>query len=323
MLKRKQIGYNMSLLRKILVAFRGRHRYHYNDIVVRHSIFDAQQLIKDYLSSDKPCMIARFGSVELQSIVDYLYPATFKNILPFVKGKIPSWGYAPSTIRTMRINAGFFPPTKKMLNRFGNLMLNSMKEVDMIGSWRLEEECVVDMMPNAIRVPLPDLEPYYFSRPWTTALEGKKVLIIHPFEDSICKQYTIYDKLFADKQMTPQYDLLTIKAVQSIAGNKPEEYNDWFEALDWMKSEVDKLDFDIAIIGCGAYGFPLAAYIKQIGKKAIHLGGAVQYLFGIRSNAAEQNPQLKLLMNEYWVYPSTEETPKGIEKVEDSRYWKK
>ena len=156
-----------------------------------------------------------------------------------------------------------------------------------------------------------------------TALEGKKVLIIHPFEDSICKQYAIYDKLFADKQMTPQYDLLTIKAVQSVAGNKPEEFNDWFEALDWMKSEVDKLDFDIAIIGCGAYGFPLAAYIKQIGKKAIHLGGAVQYLFGIRSNAADQNPRLKPLMNEYWVYPSQEETPKGIEKVEDSRYWKK
>lgn len=313
----------MSLLRKILVLIRGNHRFRYEDNVVRHSTLDTQQLIKDHLSRDKPCMIARFGSVELQSIVDYLYPATLKNILPFVKGQIPSWGYAPSTIRTMRINAGFFPPTKKMLNRFGTLMLDSMKEVDMIGSWRLEEECVVDMMPNAIRVPLPDLEPYYFSNPWTTALEGKKVLIIHPFEDSICKQYAIYDKLFADKQMTPQYDLLTIKAVQSVAGNKPEEFNDWFEALDWMKSEVDKLDFDIAIIGCGAYGFPLAAYIKQIGKKAIHLGGAVQYLFGIRSNAADQNPRLKPLMNEYWVYPSQEETPKGIEKVEDSRYWKK
>ena len=29
------------------------------------------------------------------------------------------------------------------------------------------------------------------------------------------------------------------------------------------------------------------------------------------------------LMNEYWVYPSQEETPEGIEKVENSRYWKK
>lgn len=313
----------MSLLRKILVLLRGNHKYHYNDTVIRLATFDTQQLIKDYLSSDKPCMIARFGSVELQSIVDYLYPATFKNILPFVKGKIPSLGYAPSTKRTMHINAGFFPPTESMLNQFGQLMVDCMKEVDLLGSWRPEEEMVMKYIPNVTRVPLPDLEPYYFDNPWTTVLEGKRVLVIHPFEDTIRKQHARLDKLFADKQMIPHYELLTIKAVQSIAGNKPEGFRDWFEALDWMKKEIDKKDFDIAIIGCGAYGFPLAAYIKQIGKKAIHLGGAVQYLFGIRSNAAEQNPQLKLLMNEYWVYPSTEETPKGIEKVEDSRYWKK
>lgn len=313
----------MRFLRKILVVLKGNHSYHYDDNVVRHSNFDAQQLIKDYLNSDKPCMIARFGSVELQSVVDYLYPATLKNVLPFIKGSIPSWGYAPSTKRTMHINAGFFPPTRSMLNQFGKLMVDCMKEVDLLGSWRLEEDIVMNYMPNVKRVPLPDLEPYYFDNPWTTALEGKRVLIIHPFEDTIRKQHARLDKLFADKQMTPNYELLTIKAVQSIAGNKPEEFNDWFEALDWMKGEIDKKDFDIAIIGCGAYGFPLAAYVKQIGKKAIHLGGAVQYMFGICSNAAEQNPQLKPLMNEYWVYPSAKETPKGIEKVEDSRYWKR
>lgn len=284
---------------------------------------EAQKIIVRLLQSDQPCMIARFGSVELQSVVDYLYPAKCSNIIPFLQGKIPSWGYAPSTIRTMHINAGFFPPTERMLNCFGQLMLDCMKEVDLLGSWRPEEEIVMKNMPNVRRVPLPDLEPYYFDNPWTTALEGKRVLVIHPFEDTIRKQHAHLDKLFVDKQLTPNYELLTIKAVQSIAGNKPKGFYDWFEALDWMKKEIDKLDFEIAIIGCGAYGFPLAAYVKQIGKKAIHLGGAVQYLFGIRSNASEQNPHLKSIMNEYWVYPSQEETPKGIEKVEDSRYWKK
>ena len=313
----------MSVLRKILVVLRGKRRYRYRNDVVNQSTLDAQQLIKKYLNDPAPCMIARFGSVELQSVVDYLHPAECKNIVSFLKGKIPSFGYAPSTKRTMHINAGFFPSTDKMLNRFGDLMVEYMKEVDLLGSWRPEEELVMKYMLNVKRVPLPDLEPYYFENPWTTALEGKRVLVIHPFEDTIRKQHAQLDKLFADKQMTPQYELLTIKAVQSIAGNKPESFNDWFEALDWMKSEIDKQDFDIAIIGCGAYGFPLAAYVKQIGKKAIHLGGAVQYLFGIRSNAAEQNPQLKPLINESWVYPSLEETPKGIEKVEDSRYWKK
>lgn len=321
MLRKKRIGCKMSLLRKILVALRGNRRYYYN--VVSHSNLDAQQLIKEHLIGDKPCMIARFGSVELQSVVDYLYPAKFRNILPFLKGKIPSFGYGPSTMRTMHINAGFFPPTDEMLNRFGALMLDCMKNVDILGGWRPEEAVVLSVMPNVMRIPLPDLEPYYSDTPWMTALEGKKVLVVHPFEDTIRKQYMRLDKLFANKQMTPKYELLTIKAVQSIAGHKPDGFNDWFEALDWMKREIDKLEFDIAIIGCGAYGFPLAAYVKQIGRKAIHLGGAVQYLFGIRSNAAEQNSRLQPMMNEYWVYPSLDETPHGIEKVEDSRYWKK
>ena len=88
-----------------------------------------------------------------------------------------------------------------------------------------------------------------------------------------------------------------------------------------MKKQKKESDFDIAIIGCGAYGFPLAAYIKSIGKQAIHLGGATQYLFGIKSNACEQQLEFKNLMNEYWVRPSMTEKPKNYMNVESGRYW--
>ena len=49
-----------------------------------------------------------------------------------------------------------------------------------------------------------------------------------------------------------------------------------------MKKQIESVEFDIAIIGCGAYGMPLSLFVKDLGKKAIHLGGNVQYLFGIR-----------------------------------------
>lgn len=280
-------------------------------------------LICNMLWAEAPCMISRFGSVELQAVVDYMFPPNVKNAIRYVKGEIPSWGFAPSTKRTMRINAGFFPATKTMLDRFGKIMLECMPIVDILGSWRSEESMVMQYMPQTIRVPLYALEPYYFDNPWTPALEGKKVLVVHPFEDTIRKQHEKgrYEQLFADPRLTPNYELQTLKAVQSIAGNKPAEFDDWFQALDWMKKEIDKRDFDIAIIGCGAYGFPLAAYVKQSGRKAIHLGGATQYLFGIKSNAAEKSKMLSSFINEYWVRPSMMETPNGIEKVENSRYW--
>lgn len=314
----------MNVGKKILVAFKGTRRFKYpeNSIpIVEPS--EAQLLIYQMLLSDKPCMIARFGSVELQAVVDYLNPPTLKNAFRFVRGEVPAWGYAPSTIRTMHINAGFFPASKTMLDLFGRLMLDCMPLVDLLGSWRLEESLVMPYLTQAKRTPLYALEPYYFDNPWTPALEGKKVLVVHPFEDTIRKQHESgrYDHLFADKRLTPNYELQTLKAVQSIAGNKPAEFDDWFQALDWMKSEIDKRDFDIAIIGCGAYGFPLAAHVKQVGKKAVHLGGAVQNLFGIRSNASESNKDLVGLINENWVRPSLLETPKGAEKVENLRYW--
>lgn len=314
----------MEVVRKILIALKGKKSFRYegNHVVLTESS-EAQRLIHGMLLSDEPCMIARFGSVELQAVVDYMFPPTAKNAIRFVKGKIPSWGYAPSTKRTMHINAGFFPTTIPMLDHFGQLMQECMPLVDILGSWRQEEAAVMHYMPQTIRVPLYALEPYYFDNPWTPALEGKKVLVVHPFEDTIRKQHEkgCYELLFADKRLTPNYELQTIKAVQSIAGNKPDKFDDWFQALDWMKSEIDKRDFDIAIIGCGAYGFPLAAHVKQIGKKSVHLGGAAQYLFGIRSNASDNNKHLASFINENWVRPSQAETPKGIEKVENSRYW--
>lgn len=314
----------MKTTRTMLVAFRGKRIFQYQDIDnPMMEVESVQQRIYEMLLVDEPCMIARFGSVELQAVVDYLFPPTLKNAFRFVKGQIPSWGYAPSTRRTMRINAGFFPSTPKMLDRFGQLMLGCMPWVDILGSWRQEEAVVMPYLPNVVRAPLYALEPYYFDNPWTPALEGKKVLVVHPFEDTILKQHEAgrYEHLFSDKRLTPNYELQTLKAVQSIAGNKPAEFDDWFQALDWMKSEIDKRDFDIAIIGCGAYGFPLAAHVKQIGKKAVHLGGAVQNLFGIRSNALESNKNLSGLINENWVRPSLLETPKGAEKVENFRYW--
>lgn len=284
---------------------------------------EVQDLIRQMLLSDDPCMIARFGSVELQAVVDYLNPPTVSNAFRFMKGGIPAWGYAPSTLRTMRINAGFFPATRPMLDRFGKLMIECMPEVDILGCWRLEEAVTVQFMPDVLRTPLYTLEPYYFDNPWTTALEGRKVLVVHPFESTIRKQHAPgrYENLFSDKRLTPCYELQILRAVQSIAGNKPDEFDDWFEALEWMESEMMKMDFDVAIIGCGAYGFPLAAFVKQIGKKAVHLGGSVASLFGIRSNAVEKNKKLLPLVNDLWVRPSQEETPPGIEMVENSRYW--
>jgi len=113
-------------------------------------------------------------------------------------------------------------------------------------------------------------------------------------------------------------NLEVIQAVQTIAGNKDPRFKDWFEALDYMKKEIDKKDFNIALIGCGAYGLPLAAHVKSLGKQAIHIGGGLQLLFGIKGKRWEEHK----LFTKDWIYPLKEDTPQNIKKVEGGCYWK-
>ena len=90
--------------------------------------------------------------------------------------------------------------------------------------------------------------------------------------------------------------------------------------------------YDIAIIGCGAYGFHLAAHVKRSGKKAIHLGGATQLLFGIKGNRWENSMYgvkewglpygfYTNMFNSHWIKPGTEGRPQNAESVEGACYW--
>ena len=127
--------------------------------------------------------------------------------------------------------------------------------------------------------------------------------------------------MFDNLEMLPEFELKTLKAIQTIAGETDDRFSDWFEALEYMRDEAMKIDFDVAIIGCGAYGFPLAAMLKRAGKCAIHMGGATQYLFGIKSKRGENHEFIKSLFNDNWVRPSEKETPKNKNLVEGGCYW--
>lgn len=283
------------------------------------------QLIYDKLMSDDPCMIARFGSTELNAITNYRGIKQYKNhYIDFIKGKSTQWWWNKKGLEEIFTCSGFFPPTPQMVSKFSEMMINDMPLVDILGSWRPQENYFKEELKQASFVNLELLNPYWSKIPWTKALRGKKVLVVHPFAETIKKQYARRELLFKNPEILPEFELKTIKAVQSLGGNN--QFNNWFDALQWMKNEMDKIDYDICLIGCGAYGFPLAAYAKRKGKKAVHLAGALQLLFGIRG-ARWENPHYNetynyaALMNEYWVKPSENEKPQNAQQVEGACYW--
>lgn len=210
-------------------------------------------------------------------------------------------------------------------------MLDDMKYVDLLGSWIPSEGFVNEYMsPKCQRGWLTHLDPYWASQPWTRALKGKRVLVVHPFMETIVQQYEKRAQLFDNPDTLPEFSSLrVIKAVQSIGGES-NGFKDWFEALDWMKAEMDKEEYDVALIGCGAYGFPLAAHAKRTGHKAVHLGGSLQLLFRIKGKrwedpkygfrTAGEGGYRRLLSHEGWVYPLALNKPKTANSVEGGCY---
>lgn len=285
------------------------------------------QLIYNILAGNNPCMISRFGSTELSCLSNYLsVQSGTKDYLGYIKGKVKPWWWESSIILQMKNWSGFFPPTIEKVEQFCKLMLNDIPEVDILGSWLADETLFEDKLKNAAKVRLYTLEPFWSKVPWTRALENKKVLVVHPFKNSILHQYQKRSLIF-NNNLLPQFELKTLQAIQSLGGDT-EQFSDWFQALDYMKSEIEKIDFDICLLGCGAYGFPLAAHIKRLGRKAFHLGGSLQLLFGIKGKRWENpvygkavNLSYPSLFNEHWIRPLEEEKPKNSDKVENSCYW--
>ena len=100
------------------------------------------------------------------------------------------------------------------------------------------------------------------------------------------------------------------------------EFATWFDAYRHMCDRIAGIDFDICLIGAGAYGLPLASFAKKMGKQAIHMGGVTQILFGIKGRRWEQlyADSTGKLFNEHWIRPLASETPTNKDDVEKGCY---
>ena len=273
--------------------------------------------IEDKILSGEPFMVARFGNTELQVLVSVLQERV-EGKSEKSKKRFEEW--FPRLVS----GAGFFPDDETLAENFADVLLSACKETDLLAMWHcdMEDYVISEYMENLELTYLTRIEPWRAKNPWSRALKGKRVLVIHPFEESIKSQYARREKLFENDEILPDFELITLKAVQTIAGMRDERFHDWFEALNYMYQEAMKKEFDIAIIGCGAYGMPLAAMIKKAGKQAIHMGGVTQLLFGIKGKRWMESPTVKMDFNNYWVYPSEKETPIQCKMVENGCYWK-
>ena len=274
---------------------------------------NANERIKEAIQSNKPFMFGRHGSNEILMAFHALM--CDKGITESIDCK---------KLNLSCEHSGFFPIEEEMLHRFNELIIDATEQSDIYGTFRqIAEDYYIKhyLRKDALLTHTNTMDFWRYEEPFTYALKGKKVLVVHYLAEQIEEQYKKRDKLFENQKVLPEFELHTLKAVQTIAGQRDPRFANWFEALDYMYEEIQKIDFDIALLGCGAYGMPLAAKIKKMGKQSIYMGGVLQMLFGIRGKRWDDEPKASALYNEHWVSPEAKSVPKKSDSVEGGCYW--
>ena len=124
-----------NIIRKIVFKIR-------DLFLPKHIGKESYLYIQNKIQSDSPLMVARFGAVEIKAVLYAILPPPFCKIL------------RKYTYKCMRNNAGFFPVNDDSLKRFAKLMLQDMKEVDILASWRPEEIFFRKQLHDAFKISL-------------------------------------------------------------------------------------------------------------------------------------------------------------------------
>ena len=277
-------------------------------------LVDGNNLISHYLKNNKPLCAGKIGVTEL----NLLYcNHTLENASRF----------QPHLQHEVEDIAGLYPYNVKTTKKFASDMQSALKEVDLIPKWNkvnpLFEQYVFDnYCPQAYKTELQHLEPYFFDKPWTDYLEGKTVLVISPFNESIEKNYPNLDKIWNGK-IKPNFKLATIKYPFALKINPVAQLN-WSESDHIYKDHIELMrdhEFDVCITGTGYTSLLLAAEAKRMGKAGIHLGGSTQILFGIKGQRWREIKEFQPFFNEHWTDPMDIEKPEKRSIVEGGCYW--
>lgn len=271
--------------------------------------------IERRLTAATPTAIGKLGTLELELLVHAC------------RGDRIEVAHIPSQLRRQAfVNVGLFPDDDGALQAALRCIRDALAHMDAMAVYAMagERSLLESFAPRLqAKGPTGALEPWNASTPWSAALRGKRVLVVHPFVDTIAAQYRdARQALWPGRpELLPEFgELLTLRMPLSAALAPPQE-STWSERLVRMCEEMERLRFDVALIGAGGMSLPLSVHAKGLGACAVHLGGATQLLFGIRGKRWDGSKEFSPYINDAWVRPGQRETPKGVQQVENGCYW--
>ena len=272
-------------------------------------------VISEKLIQKTPFLAGKIGGAELLAL-EYIY-----HRLKFEWPNGWSWRRPASRLHN---NAGFFPIQKKNFIRWNREMRQAIAGIDFLCAWqgdpflkKYENALIQSLAPNSRAIPMAIL-----GRGILPEIASFRWLVVSPFTKTMQKQVTRLKEIHDPEGKTSiDWDRI-VKTCEFVrcpfqSHLEPSPYDSWEDGLEKLTTEVASKEFDVALIGAGAWSLPLGRRIKQMGKSAIHMGGEMQLLFGIKGKRWEY----AMIYNSAWVNSDPDETPKDANSVEDGCYW--
>lgn len=245
------------------------------------------QKIKESVTQNNGFAMGKLGFSE-QFLLGYL---PFKATNP---GYIQLKAYEAMLRYHCEFQFGLFPTDTSFLHEFAQFYTKHVQQIDILGLFQAdqEEKIIKESHLNSLFIPYqltePDRSlPANESNCYFPFFEGKKILIISPFGDLLKSRankdtfeavwLSIGKKWFWPSEVNA-YEI-PYSYVTSV--NTYKKYTNSMTLFDSICTNIKEVDFDIAFIGAGALGLPIASHLKNQCKIAISLGGHLQVLFGI------------------------------------------
>ena len=270
--------------------------------------------IHQCLKSDTPFFIGRIAGVELLAA----YNQQQNDIVELSRNIIE-----------LDNNAGIKVADFNSLTDYTTKLMEAYEHCTCIAEWELDgpvyaktgkgQNLVAKRTPHIPKVNARVLEPYYFleEESWMPLLKGKRILIIHPFVETIKQQLPRLNSIFPNKSWFEDCTFTVISPPMTLAGNH--------QNMSWDKHLtaflLKQYDFDVALIAAGGYGMLIADDLFKRGKSVMYIGGALQLFFGIIGRRWFENKEIMAMVNDEWVRPLPADKPMGATKVEKGCYW--
>lgn len=156
-----------------------------------------------------------------------------------------------------------------------------------------------------------DYTEFWFNyKKWYKILENKSVLLINSFAPLMAQQYESGNLHKIDTNFPNFTNIFSYRTPYTFFNNGP--HNNFFETLNEMVASIKKIPFDVAIIGCGAYGCLIADAIHK-NNIVICIGSRASQMFGVDPDMRDNHLWISSIPSEY--------IPDNYQKIENGRYW--